>query len=76
MVTNAGKGQLTSIPWIFVGWILMAIADSLLGITAVTNFTGEVFHITMTYNATYLCFTAGLLWYNKLFIIDEKRLAK
>jgi hypothetical protein len=54
----------------------MAIADSLLGITAVTNFTGEVFHITMTYNATYLCFTAGLLWYNKLFIIDEKRLAK
>ncbi|HEX2615736.1 MAG TPA: hypothetical protein VHL10_09595 [Nitrososphaera sp.] len=76
MVTNAGKGQLTSIPWVFVGWILMAIADSLLGITAVTNFTGEVFHITMTYNATYLCFTAGLLWYNKLFIIDEKRLAK
>jgi hypothetical protein len=76
MVTNAGKGQLTSIPWIFLGWILMAIADSLLGITAVTNFTGEVFHITMTYNATYLCFTAGLLWYNKQFIMDERKLAK
>jgi len=76
MVTNAGKGQLTSIPWIFIGWILMVVADSLLGITAVTNFTGETFPITMTYNATYLCFTAGLLWYNRLFIMSDKKLAK
>jgi hypothetical protein len=76
MVTNAGKGQLTSIPWIFIAWILLVIADSLLGITAVTGFTGEVFHITMTYNAAYLFFTAGLLWYNKLFIIDEKKLTR
>lgn len=76
MVTNAGRGQLTSIPWIFIGWILMATADSLLGITAVTNFTGEIFHITMTYNATYLCFLAGLIWYNKQFILKEKDLEK
>jgi len=76
MVTNAGKGQLTSIPWIFIGWILMVTADSLLGITAVTNFTGEIFHITMTYNATYLCFLAGLIWYNKQFIINSKGLEK
>jgi len=76
MVTNAGRGQLTSIPWIFIAWILLVIADSLLGITAVTGFTGEVFHITMTYNAAYLCFTAGLLWYNRLFIIDEKKLGR
>ncbi|HXV47021.1 MAG TPA: hypothetical protein VD736_10150 [Nitrososphaera sp.] len=75
MVTNAGRGQLTSIPWIFIGWILMATADSLLGITAVTNFTGEIFHITMTYNATYLFFLAGLIWYNKQFIVDDKQLA-
>jgi hypothetical protein len=76
IVTNAGRGQLTSIPWIFVGWILLVIADSLLGITAVTNFTGELFHITMTYNAAYLCFMAGLVWYNKQFIFDEKKLAR
>ncbi len=76
MVTNAGKGQLTSIPWIFVGWILLVIADSLLGITAVTNFTGELFHITMMYNAAYLCFAAGLVWYNRQFIPDEKKLAR
>jgi hypothetical protein len=76
MVVNGGRGQLTSIPWIFIGWILMVIADSLLGITAVTNFTGEVFHITMTYNATYLCFTAGLVWYYLQFIPNRKQLAR
>jgi hypothetical protein len=76
IVTNAGRGQLTSIPWIFVAWILLVVADSLLGITAVTGFTGEGFHITMTYNAAYLCFTAGLLWYNRLFIMNEKKLAR
>lgn len=76
MVTNAGKGQLTSIPWVFVAWILLVIADSILGITAVTGFAGEAFPITMTYNAAYLCFTAGLLWYNKQFIIDEKKLTR
>jgi hypothetical protein len=75
MVSNAGRGQLTSIPWIFVAWILLVIADSLLGITAVTGFTGETFHITMAYNASYLCFTAGLIWYNRLFIMSDKRLA-
>jgi hypothetical protein len=76
MITNAGRGQLTSIPWIFVGWILLVIADSLLGLTAVTDFAGEVFHITMTYNAAYLCFMAGLVWYNKQFIPDQKKLAR
>jgi hypothetical protein len=76
MVTNAGRGQLTSIPWIFVAMILLIVADSLLGLTQVTNFTGALFHITMTYNASYLCFMAGLIWYNKQFIHDEKRLKK
>lgn len=76
MITNAGRGQLTSIPWIFVAIILLIIADSLLGLTQVTNFMGELFHITMIYNASYLCFMAGLLWYNRQFILDEKRLIR
>lgn len=76
IVTNAGRGQLTSIPWIFLGWILLVIADSLLGITAVTNFMGELFPITMTYDAAYLSFMAGLIWYNRHFIFDEKKSAR
>lgn len=76
MITNAGRGQLTSIPWIFVAMLLLVIADSLLGLAAVVDFTGQGFHITMIYNASYLCFMAGLLWYNKQFIFSEKQLVK
>lgn len=75
MVTNAGRGQLTSIPWIFLGWILLVLADSLFGIAAVTT-PEMVFHITVVYNAAYLCFAAGLVWYNRQFILDAKQLAK
>jgi hypothetical protein len=75
MILNAGRGQLTSIPWIFVGCILLVTADSLLGLAAVIEMVEPVFHITMTYNAAYLCFMAGLLWYNRQFIISEKKMA-
>lgn len=75
MVINAGRGQLTSIPWIFVGCILLVAADGLLGITAVIM-ADQVFHINMAYNAAYLCFMAGLLWYNRQFIMNEKNLAR
>lgn len=75
MLTNAGRGQLTSIPWIFLGWVLLVIADSLLGIAAVSA-PEMVFHITMVYNAAYLCFMAGLVWYNRYFIPDAKKLTK
>ncbi len=76
MITNAGRGQLTSIPWIFIAMLLLFIADYLLGLTAVVDFAGQTFHITMIYNASYLCFMAGLLWYNKQFIFNAKKTAK
>lgn len=76
IITNAGRGQLTSIPWIFVAMLLLIIADSLLGLSAVADFAGQTFHITWIYNASYLCFMVGLLWYNKQFIFNAKRTAK
>jgi len=76
MITNAGRGQLTSIPWIFIAMLLLFIADYLLGLTAVVDFAGQTFHITMIYNASYLCFMAGLLWYNKQFIFNRKKTTK
>jgi hypothetical protein len=75
MVINAGRGQLTSIPWIFVAVILFVVGDSMLGIALIVP-TSAVFHITMILNAGYLCVTAGLIWYNRMFIIDEKRLTR
>jgi hypothetical protein len=76
IVLNSGKGQLTSIPWAFVSFILVAIADILLGYSAVTGFQNDVTIITMMYNASYLCMAAGLLWYLRFFISERKQVLK
>lgn len=76
VVLNSGKGQLTAIPWAFVSFILTAIADILLGYSAVTGFQNDVTIITMIYNAAYLCMAAGLLWYLRFFISERKQAIK
>jgi uncharacterized protein with PQ loop repeat len=68
VLLNSGRGYLTSIPWMFVAFILLVAADSFLGLGAVTETTGQTYHITMLYNAAYLCIAAGLFWYNRMFI--------
>jgi hypothetical protein len=76
IVLNSGKGQLTSIPWAFVSFILIAIADILLGYSAVTGFQNDVTIITMMYNAAYLVMAAGLLWYLRFFISGRRQIFK
>lgn len=76
VMNNSGRGMLTAIPWIFISWILTAIADSLFGYTAVASLIGEVTIWNLFYNAAYLCMAAGLIWHNKFFVIDDKKGAK
>lgn len=75
MVFNSGRGYLTSVPWVFVSFILTAIADILLGYQAVAGFE-DVTLVTMLYNSAYLCMAAGLLWYLRFFISGQKRIIK
>ena len=72
-VISAGKGYLTSVPWIFVSWIFTAIADGIFGYTAVDSIAGDVSLWNLFYNAAYLCMAAGLLWHYKYMIFDKKR---
>jgi hypothetical protein len=72
IVWNAGKGYLTSIPWIFIAWISLGIGDTLLGIAAIQNFEGNEFIVNLFYLIAYLCMTAGLWWYNRFFILNKK----
>jgi hypothetical protein len=76
IVLNSGKGHLTSIPWAFVSFIFVAIADILLGYTAVTGFQNDVTIITIMYNGAYLVMAAGLLWYLRFFISGRKQVFK
>lgn len=73
IVMNAGRGLLTSVPWIFISWIFLWLADTILGFTAVQNFDGDIIFVNSWYTITYLTMAAGLWWYNRFFIFDEAR---
>ena len=68
------RGKLTSIPWIFVSWLLTASADAIFGHTVVSNLAAEITIWNLLYNAAYICMASGLYWYNRYFIFDEKKL--
>ncbi|HEY7508388.1 MAG TPA: hypothetical protein VH677_04605 [Nitrososphaera sp.] len=74
IVLNSGKGYLTSIPWIFIGWIALGIADTLLGFAQVQNFDGDLFIINAFFVIAYLSMAAGLWWYNRFFILSKAKL--
>jgi hypothetical protein len=67
------KGDLTSIPWIFLSMLILAIADSMFGYTSVTGMTEANWIWTPVYTAAYLLMTIGLFWHNRFFVFDEKR---
>lgn len=72
-VTSAGRGYLTSVPWIFVSWIFFVVADAIFGFTAVTSIAGEVSIWNLFYNAGYLTMAVGLIWHYRFMLFDAKR---
>jgi len=68
------RGKLTSIPWIFISWLLTAAADVIFGHTIVSNLAAEITVWNLLYNAAYICMASGLYWYNRHFIFHEKKL--
>ena len=74
IVWNAGRGHLTSVPWIFIAWISLGTADTLLGIAAIQNFEGNLVIVNLFYIIAYSCMAAGLWWYNRFFILDKKKM--
>lgn len=73
IVLNSGRGLLTSIPWIFISWIFLWLADTILGFTAVQKFQGNEVFVNSWYTVAYLTMTIGLWWYNRFFVFDEAR---
>lgn len=74
IVLNAGRGHLTSIPWIFISWISLGMADTLLGIAAIQDFEGNLVIVNLFYIIAYVGMAAGLWWYNRFFILDRKKI--
>jgi hypothetical protein len=73
LISSPGKkGQLTSIPWIFIAFLIIAIGDSGLGYTEST----EILYTHILYICGYIVMTAGIFWHNQIFVFDEKRVLK
>ena len=72
---NSGHGELTSIPWIFISWILTVVADGIFGYTIVTN-TSESLQLLpdLIYNCAYLFMAAGVYWHYRYFVASNKKL--
>jgi diguanylate cyclase len=72
-VRGARGGELTSIPWIFLSMIVIAVADSVFGYTSVAGLDALEWTSPPIYSAGYLLMAVGLFWHNRFFIFDEKR---
>lgn len=78
IMSGAGRGYLTSVPWIFVAWVLFAIADSIFGFSSVVSIgddssaTNMVLYTNLYYNAAFLSMAAGMYWHNKYMIFNDK----
>ena len=73
IVLNSGKGELTSIPWIFLAMLITAAADIIFGYTSVTNIPADRVWNPI-YIAGYLLFAPGLFWHNRFFVRTADRL--
>jgi len=73
-VRGARGGELTSIPWIFLSMVVIAVADSVFGYTSVAGLDTLEWTSPPIYSAGYLLMAVGLFWHNRFFIFDEKRI--
>ena len=73
IILNPMKGELTSIPWIFLAILIMSVGDSAFAYSSNVialqkmNWVWNLFFVT-----NYFVTSAGLFWHNRFFIYDNK----
>lgn len=73
IILNPVKGPLTPIPWIFSAVLLLTIGDTLFMSTYIIPSMDNLTWLpNLFFISSYLVATAGLFWYNKFFIFNEK----
>jgi hypothetical protein len=71
------SGKLVSIPWIFLSFIIITIADSGFVYSSNAGWRQDIIWIwTPFYISGYLVMAAGLFWHNRFFVFDEKKAVK
>ena len=73
IILNPMKGELTSVPWIFLAVLIMSIGDSAFAYSSNVialqkmNWVWNLFFVT-----SYFITSAGLFWHNRFFICNNK----
>ena len=67
-------GDLTSVPWVFLSFLIVAIADSGFAFASNSGWSEQTIWVwNPLYIAGYLVGAAGLFWHKHFFIFDEKK---
>jgi hypothetical protein len=70
-------GDLTSIPWILLSFLIVTIADSGFAYASNSGWSEQAIRVwNPLYIAGYLVAATGLFWRNRFFIFDEKRVTR
>jgi hypothetical protein len=73
IILNPMKGELTSIPWIFLAILIMSIGDSTFAYSSnVTAFQTTGWIWNLFFITSYFIISAGLFWHNRFFIYNKK----
>ena len=73
IILNPAKGELTSIPWIFLAVLIMSIGDSTFAYSSnVTAFQSIGWIWNLFFVTSYFITSAGLFWHNRFFIYNKK----
>lgn len=73
IILNPEKGQLTSIPWIFLAVLIMSIGDSTFAYSSNVTALQKISWIwNLFFVISYFVTSAGLFWHNRFFIFSQK----
>jgi hypothetical protein len=77
IIGSSRSGDLTSIPWIFLAFVITTIADSGFAYASNAGWSEQAIWIwDPIYIAGYLVMAAGLFWHNRFFVFDEYKVLR
>ena len=73
IIFNPVKGELTTVPWIFLAVLIMSIGDSTFAYSSnLPTFQNMSWIWNIFFIASYFIVSAGLFWHNRFFIYNNK----
>ena len=75
--SRGSSGELTSIPWVFLSFLIVTIADSGFAYASNAGWAEQTIWVwNPLYIAGYLVMAAGLFWHKHFFIFNDKKVVR